>query len=95
MFNFIDFGWGNGVGNLRKKSEEIATFTYISRCSILCLVDKTLGFYQSLSQLFHTFFLNLNPVFISINCLFLPTINSTYKDNNELNKLILLPGGCV
>ncbi len=33
--------------------------------------------------------------FVSVGALFLPIINRTNNDDNELNKPILLSGGCV
>ncbi len=64
-------------------------------CCVFSGVDNqgvfTQLFTQVLRVFFHRVFNTLLPVIEEI----LPTINKAYKDNNELNKPILLLGGCV
>lgn len=83
MFKTMGF-WGNYVGR-------------VEGCFVVVFngVDKSLSFPVLFARFFQAFLHNQNHVFLSVCGGFVPTINNPNKNNNELNKPILLLGGCV
>jgi hypothetical protein len=95
MSSFSYQAWGNAVGEVGRACSKTGGLATSSRCSILRPVDISGGFTPSFSHVFRMFFHTLQSIFTFVIYLFLPTINTPNKDNNKLNKLILLTGGLV
>lgn len=87
--------WGGFVdSSVRGCGQSSGLSTYVS-CCILGLVNKGCGFTHSFAQTFLLFIHSFLQTFTSVMWQLLLTINRTYNYNNNLNKPILLPGGCV
>ena len=91
----LGFGWGNIVECGGTYCVQTPVLSSTKQCSVFCLVYKRLGFPTLPSQLLLNLFHSIKQTFIPVNFRLLPIINKTYKNNNELNKFILLPGGCL
>lgn len=95
MRNALFINRGLVVDSFWKKYVFGWIFTTVGVCSNFRRVDNQPGFTLFLSHIFQVIIHYQKRFFTPVIFLFLPTINTPYKNINYLNKTISLPGGCV
>jgi|GEM_PF-3609322 len=91
MSNFVVVSWGKIADKLAAGCGRL-TETWRSR---FYRVHKQVSFHTLFTRFIQDLTHNQNNGFTDVKKWFLPTINTPNKDNDYLNKPLLLVGGCV